>query len=255
VLHEKSFIDDPTRIWRSLRYEQRLGFQLEKETLYLLKRDLNMLDSLTSDRVRYEVECVLKEPAPEKVFQRAAELGVLARLLPSLPDGVWLANQYGKLHELKLPLPREMDCRLALLAYPLGAAEVELFIDRINPTKSLETLVRDTITVKNKLKLLATPGISPSNIYNILDGLSNDAISLNAMINESPIAAQSINLYISRLQSVKTLLRGNDLINMGIPQGPRIKEILDQLLRARLNGKVATIEDEEQLVQKLLEKD
>jgi|WetSurMetagenome_2_1015567.scaffolds.fasta_scaffold33872_2 tRNA nucleotidyltransferase (CCA-adding enzyme) len=253
VLHQKSFIDDPTRIWRGLRYEQRLDFRLEKETLYLLKRDVNMLDSLTSDRIRYEIECVLKEPAPEKVFRRAAELGVLGRLLPSLPGDGWLAEQYGKLREMKLPPPQEMDFRLALLAYPLSAAEVDVFIDRLNLPKSLEALVRDTIAVKNKLKLLATPGVSRSSIFNILDGLSGDAITLNSMVTESPIAAQSIKLYLVTLQNVKVLMHGNDLISMGVPQGPRVKEVLDQLLRARLNGKVRTREDEEKLARKLLD--
>jgi tRNA nucleotidyltransferase (CCA-adding enzyme) len=253
VLYQKSFIDDPTRIWRGLRYEQRLDFRLEKETLYLLKRDVNILDSLTPDRVRYEIECVLKEPAPEEVFRRAAELGVLGRLLPSLPGDGWLAEQYGKLRELKLPPPQEMDFRLALLAYPLSTAEADVFINRLNLPKSLETLVRDTIALKNKLKLLATPGVSRSSIYNILDGLSGDAIRLNAMVTESPIAAQGINLYLVKLQNVKVLMHGNDLIAMGVPQGPRVKEILDQLLRARLNGKTRTREDEEKLARKLLE--
>ncbi len=60
ILHEKSFIDDATRIWRGLRYEQRLDFQLEKATLKLLKRDIPMLDTISGDRIRYELECILK---------------------------------------------------------------------------------------------------------------------------------------------------------------------------------------------------
>jgi tRNA nucleotidyltransferase (CCA-adding enzyme) len=252
VLHQKSFIDDPTRIWRGLRYEQRLKFHLEKETLYLLKRDVNLLDNVTPDRIRYEIECVLREESPEKVFRRAAELGVLAKLLPSLPGDNWLAEQYGKLRQLNLPPPLEMDFRLALLAYSLSTAEIDYFINSLNLPKSLETLVRDTIAVKNKLKLLATPAVSPGSIFNILDGLSSDAITLNAMVTESPIAAQCINLFLVKLQNVKGFLHGDDLIKMGVPQGPRIKEVLDQLLRARMNGKVRTREDEEKLASKLL---
>ncbi|HUU64504.1 MAG TPA: CCA tRNA nucleotidyltransferase, partial [Dehalococcoidales bacterium] len=61
VLHEKSFTDDATRIWRGLRYEQRLDFQLEPTTLKLLKRDIPMLDTISGDRIRYELECILQE--------------------------------------------------------------------------------------------------------------------------------------------------------------------------------------------------
>ncbi|GAH88117.1 unnamed protein product, partial [marine sediment metagenome] len=66
ILHEKSFIDDATRIWRGLRYEQRLDFQLEKNTLKLLKQNIPMLDTISGDRIRYELECILQEERPEK---------------------------------------------------------------------------------------------------------------------------------------------------------------------------------------------
>ncbi|GAH60002.1 unnamed protein product [marine sediment metagenome] len=84
ILHENSFIDDATRIWRGLRYEQRLNFRLEKNTLKLLKRDIPMLDTISGDRIRYELECIFKEERPEKVLRRAEELGVLPKLHPSL---------------------------------------------------------------------------------------------------------------------------------------------------------------------------
>ncbi|MFC1966600.1 CCA tRNA nucleotidyltransferase, partial [Chloroflexota bacterium] len=80
ILHERSFIDDATRIWRGLRYEQRLDFQLEANTLKLLKRDLPMLDTISGDRIRHELELVLREEFPEKALRRATELGVLPRL-------------------------------------------------------------------------------------------------------------------------------------------------------------------------------
>ena len=68
VLHEKSFIDDATRIWRAIRYEQRLGFQIEPETLKLLKRDVPMLKTVGGYRLRHELELVLKEKEPEKAL-------------------------------------------------------------------------------------------------------------------------------------------------------------------------------------------
>ena len=71
MLHERSFIDDATRIWRAVRYEQRLGFGLEPATLKLLKRDIAMLETISGDRIRHELEAVLKEDLPERALQRA----------------------------------------------------------------------------------------------------------------------------------------------------------------------------------------
>jgi tRNA nucleotidyltransferase (CCA-adding enzyme) len=84
VLLDKSFTDDATRIWRAIRYEQRLGFKIESDTLSLLKRDVPLLKTVGGYRLRHELELVLKEKEPEKTLMRADELGVLKELHPSL---------------------------------------------------------------------------------------------------------------------------------------------------------------------------
>ncbi|HEX78629.1 MAG TPA: CCA tRNA nucleotidyltransferase, partial [Dehalococcoidia bacterium] len=93
ILHQKSFIDDSTRIWRGLRYEQRLDFRLEPETLRLLKWDIPMVDTVSGDRIRYELECIFKEELPEKVLRRADELGILKKISPSLKGDGWPAKK------------------------------------------------------------------------------------------------------------------------------------------------------------------
>ncbi|MCJ7764043.1 MAG: hypothetical protein MUO90_02655, partial [Dehalococcoidales bacterium] len=70
----------------------------------------------------------------------------------------------------------------------------------------------------------------------------------NLIAGDFPIARQHIKLYLDKLRLVKPILTGDDLIKIGIPQGPRIKEVLNQLLDARLDGKVKTRQDEEKLV-------
>jgi len=248
VLHEKSFIDDATRIWRGLRYEQRLDFHLERETLKLLKRDTDMLDTISADRIRYEIECVLLEKLPEQVFRRAEELGVLAKLHPSLRGNGWLAGKFDQARKLSSPQPPEIGVYLAFLAYPLTSEEVEIFISRLNLPKSLAQNLRDTIAVKNKMRSLAIPGLSPSNIYRLLDGYSATALVINSLVTESPAASQNIRLFFTKLKDIKISLTGEDLMQMGIAPGPQIKEILERLHQARLNGKVTTKEGEEEMV-------
>jgi len=252
VLHEKSFIDDATRIWRGLRYEQRLDFHLERKTLRLLKRDINMLDTISRDRIRYEIECILQERYPEKVLRRAEELGVLAKLHPALKGDGWLAEKFDQARRLTSPQPPEIELYLALLAYSLTSGEAESLISRLNLPKSLAQTVRDAITLKSKLKLVAIPGLSPSSIYRFLDGYSYHALLSNSLATESPAASQNIRLFLSRLKHIETSLTGEDLIKMGVAQGPQIREVLEMLREARLNGKVTTREGEEELVRNWL---
>jgi len=248
VLHEKSFTDDATRIWRGLRYEQRLDFHLERRTLTLLQRDIPMLDTISADRIRYEIECILGEKYPEKVFRRAQELGVLATLHPALKGDGWLAEKFDQTRKLCFPKPPEFDLYLALLAYRLTAEETEQLVSRLNLPKSSAQTLRDTIAVKSKMRSLATPGVSPSTIYHLLRGFSPLALVANSLATESPVASQNIHLFLNRLKEVKVSLSGDDLIQMGIAPGPQIREILDLLHKARLNGKIATRHDEEELV-------
>jgi tRNA nucleotidyltransferase (CCA-adding enzyme) len=94
VLHANSFIDDATRIWRAIRYEQRLGFRIEPDTLQLLKRDVKQMKTVGGFRLRHELELVLKEPEPEKALARADELGALRELYSSLKADEWLAAKF-----------------------------------------------------------------------------------------------------------------------------------------------------------------
>jgi tRNA nucleotidyltransferase (CCA-adding enzyme) len=252
ILHEKSFTDDATRIWRALRYEQRLGFRLERKTRSLLKRDIDMLDTISSDRIRYEIECILREGYPEKVLRRAEELGVLAKLHPELKGNGWREKKFAQARQLTSPHPPEVGLYLALIAYPLNGEEAESLISRLNLPKSLVRTVRDTITLKGKLKLVTVPGLSPSSIYNFLDGYSPQALVANSLATESPTASQNIRFFLNKLRHVEASLSGEDLMKLGVTQGPQIKKVLELLREARLNGRVTTREGEEELVRRWL---
>ncbi len=248
ILHERSFIDDATRIWRGLRYEQRLNFQLEPNTLLLLKRDIPMLDTISGDRIRYELECILQEEFPEKAFRRAEELGVLAKLHPSLKGNGWLAEKFRQARQLSHPDSPPVGLYLALLAYPLTNEENEQLILYLRLPKSLVQMLKDSISIKAKLQSLADPELTPSRIYHLLHGYSSPAITANSLASDSPVAHQHIHLFLDKLRYVKSALTGNDLKRMGIVPGPRIKEILNLLHEARLDGKVSSKRDEEGLV-------
>jgi len=252
VLHEKSFIDDATRIWRALRYEQRLSFKLEPVTLQLLKRDIPMLDTISGDRIRHELELILKEEFPEKILRRAEELGVLAKLHPALKGNSWLVEKFGQARKLTSPNPPPTGLYLALLTYCLNEEQSGHLISYLRLPKSIAQIIRDTASIKAKLKSLADPKLAPSSIYRLLRGYSPLAIVANSFATDSPAARRHIQLFLDKLRYVKPALTGNDLIKMGIVPGPQIKEILNLLHEARLDGKVTSKQGEEELVKRCL---
>jgi tRNA nucleotidyltransferase (CCA-adding enzyme) len=247
VLHEKSFIDDATRIWRAIRYEQRLDFTLEPDTLRLLKRDLNMLETISRDRIRHELELVLKEEFPEKAIRRARNLGVLEKLHPSLQGDNWLTEKFMKAREVVSPNSPSTELYLTLLAYRLNKDETEEFISRLGLRKLQTRTLRDACLVKSRIYKISESELKPGEIYNLLHGLHHTAL-IAASIADSPEIEKNITVYLDKLRYVRTALTGKDLEEMGIKPGPRMKEILGKLLQARLDGQVTDRQDEIEMV-------
>ena len=250
VLHIKSFIDDATRILRAIRYEQRLSFKLETETEKLLRRDVAMLHTISGDRIRHELELILKEDEPERALGRAEELGVLGQLHPALKGNGLLSKIFSQARQLdvRVSLPILYLC---LLVHNLNAKENENFIVHLNFPKNSAEAMRQTLQLKTQLHKLTNPKLKASEIYRLLYSYSATAIQANVLASESLIASQNLLLYLNKLRYVKPLLNGEDLKKMGIPAGPKVGEILGALQKARLDGEVRTGKDEEKLVNHL----
>ncbi|OGO07646.1 MAG: hypothetical protein A2Y92_03710, partial [Chloroflexi bacterium RBG_13_57_8] len=253
IMHDKSFIDDATRIWRALRYEQRLDFRLEQATGELLKQCTAWLGTVSGDRVRHELELVLKEEQPEKVLRHADELGVLDRLHASLKCDDWLAETFTMARERCLPTAApNPQLYLALLCYRLTRAEAEKLIAYLHLPKTTGEAVRETLAIKEKAKELSAPGLAPSQIYELVHGYGLTALTAGSLAIGSETAAEHIELYLNVLRHVNPALGGEGLKKMGVPEGPRIKEILQLLREARLDGKVTNRKEEVDMVRRVI---
>lgn len=249
ILHEDSFIDDATRIWRALRYEQRLDFRLEPKTLRLLKRDIPMLETISADRIRHELEMVLQEEFPEKVIRRADKLKVLAELHPAFKGDAWLVRKFQQARRASAPNTPPVELYLALLAYRLAEDEAEKLISRLRLGRVEARTLQESISLKGRLEALDEPILQPSCIYTILINYSPLAITANYIATGSPAVKKNMNLFLARLRHVKPALTGYDLQKLGVAPGPRMKEILQILLEARLDGEVTSRKGEVELVE------
>jgi tRNA nucleotidyltransferase (CCA-adding enzyme) len=246
ILHPRSFSDDATRILRAVRYEQRLGFELETQTAQLLKRDIPMLDTISGDRIRHELELIFKEKQPELVIKRLGELGVLPRMSPSLKSDGWLVEKFDKARRLKKPtqLPSLYFC---LLVYSFSEKDIGQFFARLNISAKLSRAMCDTLRLKTKLPLLDKPALKPSEIYYLLREYEPVAIQANVMASESSTAQRNLQLFLTKLRYVRTALNGEELKRLGISAGPEMGQVLQILHKAKLDGEVRTRADEKNL--------
>jgi tRNA nucleotidyltransferase (CCA-adding enzyme) len=245
ILHERSFIDDATRMLRAVRYEQRFGFRLEDSTGLLLRRDFSMLDTISGDRIRHELELILKEDRPENALQRAQALGLLQMVHPSLEADGWLSDKYEMARSVS---PPSTTLSLALLTYRLGGDEIEDLIARLRIPGRAAAVIRDTCRLKADLPSLEDPGLPPSSIHRLLRGRSPTSVLACALASDSITVRDRLRLYLDRWRYVKTSLNGQALQQMGMSPGPLLGDMLGALLQAKLDGRVKTREDEVQFV-------
>ncbi len=247
ILHPKSFSDDATRILRGVCYEQRFGFEFEAETARLLERDIPMLDTISGDRIRHELEHIFEEKLPELVIKRLGELGVLSRISPPLGGDGWIAEKFEKARRLKksTQLPSLYFC---LLIYSFNETELGQIIDRLNMPAKLSQAMRDTLGLKTRLSLLDKSSLKPSDIYYLLQDYEPMAIQANDIASESTIIQHRLQLFLNKLRYVRTSIDGEKLKELGISAGPEMGKVLRILHKAKLDGEVRTSEDEKKLV-------
>ncbi|MFO8143100.1 MAG: CCA tRNA nucleotidyltransferase [Dehalococcoidales bacterium] len=254
ILHSKSFVDDATRIWRALRYEQRLDFCIEKDTLNLLRKDIPMLDTISGERIRYEVECVFREAEPEGIIQRAGELGVLARLHPGIRGNGWLAERFKSARRYCAPDTPSFELYLALLLYRLDEDAGEELVSFLGLPGMVSRVIRETICLRGGLRNISRPGIKRSTVYHFIHGNSETAVIASLLASGSAIIRRNLEVYLSELRYIKPVLTGSDLLEMGFSPSPVMKDVLAMLHDARLDGVVRSKAGEEALAKEWLDK-
>lgn len=262
VLHSLSFIDDPTRILRAARLEQRLDFAIEERTEELIGEALPMLERVTGERIRQELELALREPDPVPVIERLQQLDVLPQIHPGLTWDVTSAEAFHNLQELVArPAWREAlqeespaSVYFALWMAPLPGQVRRAVMERLKVRRSTREEVGGVVAVTDELKALP-PEPRPSQVERVLRPYESQprvVLAARAAL-EGCREAHLLEQYQLRWRHARTAIDGNDLREMGLKPGPQYGVLLDELLAARLDGEVSTESEERALLARLLE--
>ncbi len=271
ALHAGSFQDDPTRIFRAIRFEQRLGFRLEPTTLRLLAQaaSTNLIQQLSGPRLQNEILLLLAERDPVRAIARLEQLKLLRflhrrlcdtkivkRTVTAVPKAfAWWAHRFPD-SVIDRPI-----VYLMALSSESSSAVVASMIRRL--ALSREQAKKMNIgrhRVGRALKRLTGKGkLQPSQVYRLLAKFSDEALILllaKQRITQSGLwglLKRQLVAYMKN-RAMKTVLTGQDLQAMGLLPGPQYTTILGKLLDARIDGTVTTEADERVLAQRLLKK-
>ena len=262
ALHEESFLDDPTRIFRAVRFAERYGFKIEKHSESLIKKAVEsaMFDELTIERLRDELVLIFSEKKPIKAIGKMAKLHELKFIHPRIKFNNnlrKLVEEVGKtLAWFKDSFPGEKITAPWLIYF--AALLDELTLKEISTTcrrfhlsrKNEERIVRGKKGVTKKMKALSKKEqLKPSRIYRQLEDLPLESLLL-LMAKAKEESRERITFYLRELRSVKPKMNGHELQKLGLEPGPRFAKILKKLLYARLDGRLRTKEDEIEYVRR-----
>ena len=247
ALNPKSFLDDPTRIFRAIRYEARYSFHIDASTLDQIDLEsLKVLHSLSGERLRHELDLILDEDRSSVILLRAAGLGVLDAIHSKLPE---FNQEYADFLEVDAQLDFPVDRRTMgymLWFMDLYEEDVILLANRLDFTNELTLSVWAAAQLKRSLVHLF--GAKPSEWTYAMEKLPLHSIYAVYLVTRE----NSLLSYLSIWRHVRAHTTGDNLKKRGLPPGPRFGEILLKLRSAWLDGEVSSYDQEKELLARLL---
>ncbi len=264
VLHNLSFVEDPTRVFRAIRFEQRFGFTISRLTAGLIQNAVRMdfFRQLSGRRVFHELKLILQEENPGAAVARLDDFSLLKEIHPDLVcdkallglmnavqqvvawyDLLFLDESYMKwaVYFLALIHPYEKEqvqeiCR----RFEFAPRMRKLFVDsRAEARQCLHALAR-SLPADNRT------------VYHRLAGFQTEIILFMMAAADQEKVKKAISLYFTHLRRTTISLKGEDLQQMGVRPGPIYREVFQAVFDAKLNGQVKTRAEELEFARKRL---
>jgi len=261
VLHNLSFVDDPTRIFRAIRLGARYNLQIDTQTLSFIQNALNLaiFDRLTNERIREELMLILDEADPVKAIIQMDRYGILSCIHRHIKLNSKMVREFYYISDAFswaiLYAPGKIKkWLLYLLGLLRGLKEKEIIevVDKFKFPVEVRNTILTLFRIPGILRRLSRKGLKPGSIYRILHPLPLEILLFIMATRRRTRVEKYIGLYLTRLSRVKLKIDGEKLKEMGFKPGPEFRKILNSVLEAKLNGRIKdSLDDEMRYVKKI----
>ena len=254
VLYNLSFVEDPTRILRAVRFEQRYGYRIEEETERFLRNALenDLMEKVSRERLRDELEQILSEPSAARSVLRLDELGILRHLMS--PDYLLSDKQMQMLRQLSLMDLTGLDQTSLYLMVLLLWQPFEKWLslaDQLRlPRRTRDIMAQVAEHAPAVRDALSSDSASVADIWEAAHALHPEARLFGALLVDSDAWDRLQN--VLERSNMDSALSGRDLVKRGLTPGPHFGPILREIRRARLEGVISTPEEELEMLDRIL---
>lgn len=250
TLHALSFVEDPTRMFRAVRFEQRYGFRMGAQCERFMRNaidDLHLIHHLSGSRICHELELMMEERNPFLAFRRMDELGLLAEVHPLLrmnDEKRDMADRVRRVLEwyMRMYLPEEPDLLMLMviaLCRRAPGPEVENLLDRLQFSDRRK---RETMLVRSAI-MAARQGMNQwekkngpiSELHRLLGRAPLETLLYLLAQEDGEEQHEKLTRYIYMGRQMKPDVNGDDLMRMGVEPGPMIGRILNEVLIAKMD--------------------
>lgn len=251
VLHDRSFVDDPTRIFRAVRYEQRFGFRMENHTEALARESIatGHVGDLTGPRIRDELQLILGEGTGAAIL-RLGDLGLDRAVHPGLKADDEAGRLFDRLRALEERYrfePPLWRLGLAVLARNADQDDLRRWLGELKLRRGDAQHVTRAVADFRRLAELPEDA-SPAEVVAQADPSAPDGPLLALAASD----LEPLHEYFGRLRDVRLDIGGRELAELGLEESPRVGEILAELRRRKLNGELDGRESELAAARELL---
>tara|TARA_Y100001001_G_scaffold133205_1_gene133325 strand:- start:173 stop:838 length:666 start_codon:yes stop_codon:yes gene_type:complete len=200
---------------------------------------------VSGERISREIDRIFLEPKVLEIISRSRDLGLMRAVQES-----WMTSDFpfNGLEELKARIHEDPMSGLVAICWDLDYSEGELLINRLNMPKAWSDLVRDTATLRSIEPELGSENILLSKIHSLLESIAYTVIKTGEILTVNQVVESRLSLFTTTLMGVSPILNGDELIAMGVPEGPLIGDILRLLKERKLDGGIIDELDERNFI-------
>ena len=247
VLHNKSFVDDPTRIFRAVKYSIRFGFSIDEKTEKLIGNCIksNYINKISGNRILSEVSQILEENNFKTNIQLLSSLGILSSIHPKLKIGDALLD---KLTKLNNDTKEDKSKLLTLFFSDINPENIDGICQRLDVNPKTVKILHGIQTIKQNTKSLSKTKIINSELMMLLDKLDIESISYIQLISKNESLRKNLSNFLDKLRFIKPKIAAKEIISLGIAPGPQIGNLLADIRFAVADGILKTVNEEIQFI-------